>query len=287
MTVTHKQKITIKPLGKHTGAEVIGLDLRQPIDDETKKELNAAIVQWCCLVFPEQNLSPEQYLGAVSIFGEPVEQNYSAYHLDGNPLINTVSNHHPGKDGKEKAYHATYWHTDFPDRELPPNFSALYSLKLPDSGGETGVVNMRAAFEALPQDFKDKIDNRKAYTVRRASKASDIAVKHIKDEDEKYLSIKLMQPLVRTHPVNGSKAIYFHQGKVETIEGYTTEESRALVQEILETAIKPEFIYKHPWKVGDMMIWDNRATMHRGYPNFDLEQHRLLYRVIAGNEKAF
>ena len=195
-----QQEITITPLGTYTGAEVSGIDLRQPIDEETKKQLNAAVVQWSCLVFPEQDLTPDQYLDAVRIFGEPVEQNYSAYHLDGNPFINTVSNHHPGKDGEEKAYHATYWHTDFPDRETPPNFSCLYSLKLPDSGGETGVVNMRAAFEALPQDLKEKIDGKEVYTVRRSSISQNISVKNIKDEDEKYLGIKLMQPLVRTHP---------------------------------------------------------------------------------------
>ncbi|MEX2451115.1 MAG: TauD/TfdA family dioxygenase [Rhodospirillales bacterium] len=287
-TVQEKTRLDfeIKPLTEHTGSEVIGLDLRGEIDADTKRRLNEAVVERCCLVFRDQDFTPADYIRAVEIFGEPHQQNYSLYSLPGYPFINSISNEHPDEHGK-RVYHASYWHTDHPNRETPPNFTSLYAVSLPDKGGETGVANMRAAYEALPQAMKDRMDGLQTYNVRRAKAAKQGSMKRMQDDDRKFLDKEVLQPLVRTHPVSGSKAIYFHQGKVEYVTGMGPEESQDFIHEILETAIKPEFVYKHAWRMGDMLIWDNRSAMHKAFPNFDLNQRRELYRIIAGQDRPF
>jgi taurine dioxygenase len=276
----------IRPLGPHTGAEVVGLDLRKPVDAAAKAAIEAALIDYCCLVFPEQHFTPEEYAEAAGLFGAVQKQNFSKYALPDLPTVNAVSNAHPGADG-QRAYHASYWHTDFPNFERPPDYTILYAVTMPEEGGETGVANMRAAFEALPEDRRAHLAGLKAFTVRRAGAVDQSRMKTLADEDPEFLKKSVIQPLVRTHPVTGTKALYFHKGKVEYLLGMAPKESRDLLEDLIETAIRPEFVYKHKWRVGDMLVIDNRATMHRGYPNYDLNQDRLLYRIIVGADEAF
>ena len=281
-----QQAITIKPFGEHTGAEVTGIDLRAPIDATTKQQLNDALVERCCLVFPGQDLAPADYISAVEIFGKPVEQNYSLYHLDGYPLINTVSNEHLGPEDK-RVYHSAYWHSDHTNRECPPAYTVLYSVKHPDHGGETGILNTRAGYEALPEKMKKRLEGLQTFNVQKGSTSKKASLKKVMDKDWAQFEEPMPHPLVRTHPVNGTKAIYFHRGKVENITGMTPQASQELIEELVELLAKPEFTYAHKWRIGDVLIWDNRSAMHMAYPNFDLDQHRLLYRIIIDGDKPF
>jgi len=276
----------ITPLSEHTGAEVTGLDLREPINDAVKGQLNDALVKWCCLVFPGQDLTPDDYIQSISLFNTPVEQNYSLYHLDGHPLINTVSNRHMGPEGKP-VYHSAYWHTDHTNRECPPDYTVLYAVELPNNGGETGVLNTSAGYEALPDAMKQRLDGLQTFNVQKGSAAKKASLKKVLDDDWKQFEKPMPQPLVRTHPVSGRKAVYFHRGKVENITGMEPQESQELIEELIEMLDQPQFIYAHPWKVGDVLIWDNRSAMHKAYPNFDLDQHRLLHRIITDGSKPF
>ena len=243
----------ITPLSANTGAEVTGIDLCAPLDKVIKQQLNDALVERCCLVFPAQELTPDNYIKAMNNFGTPTKQNYSKYHLNGFPLINTVSNQHLGPEGK-RVYHSAYWHTDHTNRECPPSYTVLYGVELPEHGGETGVLNARAGYEALPDKMKKRLEGLQTFNVQRGSAAKKASLKQVMDKDWAQFEKPMPHPLVRTHPINGTKAIFFHRGKVENITGMTPDQSQDLIEELVEHMEKPEFIYKHQWNVGDVLI---------------------------------
>ena len=272
----------VTPLSEHIGAEVTGVDLTKPIDDETRRALNAAVVQHVALVIRDQDFTPEQYLEAASVFGEPMEQHFTQYALPNCPLVHEVSNRHTDKSGK-RVRHGEGWHTDHTNHVRPPKYTCLYAVELPSEGGSTNVVNMRAGYESLPDETKEKIQGMKTVNVFLGSASKSSSGVSAEAQVEKK-PIPVLQPLVRTHPDNGSKALYFHLVKAENIDGMGAAESQELLKDLLKKALKPEFIYQHKWRKGDMLLWDNRAAMHRASFDYDPNEFRLLYRVLVRGE---
>src|SRR5262245_48932736 len=162
------QAMKVARLSPHIGAEVTGVDLRNPVDAETRRRLNAALVEGVALVIRDQDFTPEQYLAAVSLFGEPMEQHFTQYALPGCPLVHEVSNRHMDKAGK-RVKHGDGWHTDHTNHVRPPKYTSLYAVALPSSGGDTAVVNMRAGYEALPETIRQKIQGMKTVNVFQGS----------------------------------------------------------------------------------------------------------------------
>jgi len=272
-------------LGPHIGAEVTGIDLRQPVDPETRRELNAAVVENVALVVRDQDFTPEQYLAAVTLFGEPMEQHFTQYALPGCPLVHEVSNRHKDKSG-QRVKHGAGWHTDHTNHLRPPKYTCLYAVSLPSCGGDTAVVNMRAGYEALPDSVKDRIQGMRTVNVFQGSASARYSGQSADAQIERKPE-PVLQPLVRTNPDNGTKALYFHPVKTENIVGMDAAESQALLSDLVERAVRPEFIYRHTWRKGDMLLWDNRAAMHRAYFDYDPEEYRLLYRVLVRGELPF
>lgn len=264
------------------GAEVTGLDLRQPLDAETRGKLNAAVVDNVALVIRDQDFTPEQYLAAVSLFGEPMEQHFTQYALPNCPLVHEVSNRHQDKSGK-RVKHGAGWHTDHTNHVRPPKYTSLFAVSLPSTGGDTAVVNMRAAYAALPSDIQQKLQGMKTVNVFQGSAAANYSGQSA-DAQAELKPEPVLQPLVRTHPDSGAKALYFHPVKTENIVGMNAADSQALLSDLLERSIKDKFIYRHQWRKGDMLIWDNRAAMHKAHFDYDPEQYRLLYRVLVRGE---
>ena len=272
----------ITKLGPHIGAEVTGIDLRRAIDAESRRRLNAAVVEHVALVVRDQDFTPDQYLAAVSLFGEPMEQHFTQYALPACPLVHEVSNRHKDKSGK-RVKHGAGWHTDHTNHVRPPKYTCLYAVELPSSGGDTAVVNMRAGYEALPEAMRQKIQGMKTVNVFQGSASARYSGQSADAQAERKPE-PVLQPLVRTHPDNGKKALYFHPVKAENIVGMGAEESQALLADLLERSVRPEFIYRHKWRKGDMLLWDNRAAMHHAYFDYDPEEYRLLYRVLVRGE---
>ena len=276
----------ITKLSPHVGAEVTGIDLRQPVDAETRRRLNEAVVENVALVIRDQTFTPEQFLAAASLFGDPMERDLKDYSIPGVPFVHPVSSRHKSKDGTRIKVGAR-WHSDHTNQLYPPKHTVLYAVELPDSGGNTNVANTRAGYAALPDDLKRRLDGMKTANVIVGS-----AVKQQKaafDSDrvkwqEREKPAPILQPLVRTNPDNGTKALYFHPNKVENIVGMGAEESQELLNDLLERAVKPEFVYSHKWRMGDMFLWDNRSALHKAGFDYDENQHRLLYRVLIKGE---
>ena len=272
-------------LAEHIGAEVTGIDLREPIDEETQRRLNEAVVENVALVIRDQDFTPGQYLAAVRLFGEPMEQHFTQYALPDCPLVHEVSNRHKDKSGK-RVMHGAGWHTDHTNHVRPPKYTCLYAVALPSSGGDTAVVNMRAGYEALPDATREKIQGLKTVNVFQGSDSARYSGQSADAQAERKPE-PVLQPLVRTNPENGAKALYFHPVKTENIVGMSAEESQALLNDLLERSVRPEFIYRHKWRKGDVLLWDNRAAMHRAYFDYDPNEYRLLYRVLVRGELPF
>ena len=278
--------LRITPLGEHIGAEVTGIDLRQPLNTETKARLNQALLDHVALVVRDQQFTAPEYAEAVTVFGEPMMQHYSQYQSPDHPFVNFISNQHKN-DAGETVKHGASWHTDHTNHEKPPKCTVLFAVELPDKGGDTGILNTRAGFDALPDDFKQKIDGLKTINVFQGRAALRQSTKQVIEKDAKKYSNPMVQPLIRTHPETGNKAVYFHTVKVDTIDGMEPEETSELLRDILTRIDKPEFSYRHQWKMGDMLIWDNRCAMHQAFYDYDTSQPRTLMRIILEGDKPF
>lgn len=278
--------LQINPLGDHAGAEAVGIDLREPLDENTRRRLNDALVEHVALVVRNQTLTAGEFVRGLRVFGEPMKQNFTDYRHKDEELVNLVSNTFPAKSG-ERVYYSNYWHTDHTNHEEPPKYTALYAVELPRSGGgDTGIINMRAAYERLPVSLRDRIAGLRTVNVfqgsasRKKSARYGVSRRAIDDTP-------VIHPLVRTHPENGSKAIYLHQGKLEQFVGMSPEESQALVEELMNAAVQPELVYRHKWRSGDILIWDDRSTMHMAYADYDLNETRTLYRVLIKGDRPY
>jgi len=278
----------ITRIKEHIGAEVTGVDLREPVDEATRKSLNEAAAKYAALVIRDQKFTAAQYQAAAQLFGELMEDQNRRYLVDGLPLVSVLSNRHTASDGKQAkvATNAT-WHTDHTNQERPPKFTMLYPVHLPDKGGGTSVCNMRAAYDALPAEWKERIVNMKTEntlisSARMKSGNPDI----VREQQERAKKEPpMIQPLVRTHAETGTKAIWFHKGKTERIIGMEPQETQEFLEKLLEVAMKPEFMYTHEYRPGDMLIIDDRQTMHKAGFDYDHSQHRMLYRILVRGDR--
>lgn len=265
-------EIAVTPLHSSLGAEVSGVDLSRPLDVATRQALDRALAEHLALVFHEQSLTPDQYLAAASAFGPPMRQHYSQHHMPGYPDIGLVW-HRNGQRPAER------WHTDHTNREHPPAATILYGVEIPPSGGGTSVANMRAAYQALPEEERRRLD------ALRTVNSLDADHTDTRPEDWEKYGKPIVHPMVRTHPVHGSRAVYFHISKAMCIDGMSPEASKAYMADLLERMIRPEIVYHHQWQKGDVLVIDDRATMHRAHGDYDRSQSRILWRIIVEGDR--
>jgi len=263
--------IRISPIHPSLGAEVAGVDLSAPIDAPTRRALSQALADHLALVFHDQSLTPAQYLAAASMFGPPMEQHYSQHNMAGFPLIGLIW-HRNGQQPAEQ------WHTDHTNRERPPAATILYGEEIPAAGGGTSVANMRAAYAALPEAERRRLES--LTTFNGLDGHADT-----RPEDRDKYGTPVEHPMVRTHPLHGSRAVYFHVSKATHISGMTPEASRAYMRDLLDRMIRPEIVYRHVWRKGDVLVIDDRATMHRAHGDYDRSQSRVLWRIIVEGDR--
>ncbi|HVZ01685.1 MAG TPA: TauD/TfdA family dioxygenase [Dongiaceae bacterium] len=284
----------ITRLSAHIGAEVTGIDLREPVDEATRRRLNDALVEHIVMVIRDQDFTPAQFLAAASLFGEAETDTAQNRVVPELPVFQ-LSSRDKDKLGVRKRTGA-FWHTDATQKVCPPNFTVLYPVELPASGGgDTFIANMRAGYEALPEDMKRRIAGMK--TVNRLvgsvpARRPEIYGGTQDQADLQKTMTPAIHPLVRTHPVDKSKVLYFNPIKIENIVGMTPEDSHDLLDELLELAVRPEFVYQHKWRMGDMLIWDNRSSMHKAGHRKDgavygPNDHRTLNRITLKGGPTF
>jgi len=274
--------LTITPLSDSLGVEVTGLDLTDAVSKEYIATLERALDEHLVMVVRDQKYTPEQYLAAVRLFGDTMEQHLTSMLMKEHPEIAVLNSAETkiGPDGIFAPVGAREWHTDHTNRKRPPKYTALYAVKLPKSGGDTGFANMQRAYTALPEETKTELARHTVLT-----KIEDHS--YVSDEARAKYGAPQTHPLIRTHPATGRKALYFHPGKVLKLKGWEPEESLDFLNGLLDRVITPDITYRHKWRDGDLVIWDNRAVLHVAYHDYDTAEGRIMHRVLIQGEVPF
>lgn len=288
--------LTIRQLHEHFVGEATGVDLSSPLGAETIDEINRAMDTYAVLVFRDQPLTQTQQLELAKSFG-PLDMGLKKLKKQPDRLehaeLADISNVGDAggtvaRDSKKIVTNIAnqLWHSDSSFQQPAARYSMLAAVQVPSSGGDTEFADLRAAYDGLPQDMKDEIEGLEAehYALHSRFLLGDTDY----TEEQKAALPPVWWPLVRTHPGSGRK-ILFAGIHARSIKGWTVAEGRMLLMDMLEHATQPEFVYAHKWRPNDLVIWDNRATLHRGR-RFDLSQPRELRRAttldVDTNEKA-
>ena len=272
--------VSISPISDALGAEANGVDLTRPLIQAEHDVLQQAVVENLVLVIRNQHLNPEQYLASVQLFGDTMPQHLTEMLMKDHPEIAVLDSRNAGADADGTVYTtgSRDWHTDHTNHAKPPKFTALYAITLPKSGGgDTGFANMRKAFDNLPPSRQAELG-----TLQTINKIEDKA--YVSAADKKKYGVLQSHPLIRTHPETGRKAIYIHPGKVAKIEGMSEEDSKGFVDNLMDQIIQPDVTYRHKWRIGDFVIWDNRAVVHLAHRDYDPTEGRVMQRVLVQGE---
>ncbi len=268
----------VRPLTEHTGAEVIGVDLSRGASADTRAMLNAAFVQHSVLVVRDQVLAPDRMLAAVQLIGPVFRQHNTRFALPDCPEIHYISNQDRFPDGT-RYIPGEGWHTDHSNDTRPPKATVLHAVTLPDRGGDTQYANMAAAYAALPAAMRTRLAELMAIHVYQSSH-SVRKLMGLPDTAKERVPNAVLHPVVRTHPENGRRSIYINPIRIEGIVGMDHREALPLLDELLAFATQAEFQYRHEWRPGDLVFWDNRCLLHKANGDYDMEQTRYLYRVM-------
>lgn len=269
-TLTRSSLAVGERLSPAGGVEIVGIDLARPLTRAAKAVIDAAFLAHHVAVFPEQALSREAQFAFAAHFGE-VEvhgahrgeaKRYGVAHV-----LSNLDEH--GRPTLRLSRAANYhWHTDKPYHAAPPLLTMLHAIELPPTGGDTEFANMVLAYEALPDATKDGLAGLRVM-FRPAFDDARPAVDH---------------PLVRTHPETGRRSLYIGNHSTH-IAGMPEADGRALLLELLEHATQPRFVYVHRWRLGDLVMWDNRCLLHRAAANYEAHKYRrVMHRsVVCGS----
>jgi taurine dioxygenase len=277
--------LQVTPHDGAVGATVSGIDLAQPLDAETVKQLRQAWLDHVVLVFNDQRLSDPELMAFARHFGElefPPSKllNYtkgSGQKGDISPEINVISNViEDGKPIGQLGNGEALWHTDSAFVERPPSASVLHALELPPSGGNTSFMDMYAVLAALPTHITARIEGRRSK--HDASHTSDGALRHdFAESADASLTPGPSHPIIRTHSETRRKALYLGRRLNAYIEGMTVGESEETLDEIWEIVMQTDGVYEHVWSIGDVVMWDNRCAQHRR-EEFDARERRIMHR---------
>jgi len=262
--------LDLRPSGNEVGAEIYGFDLAQPLADTQFAEIMAAFDRHAVLAFRDQSLTPAQRVAFSRRFGTLQINPRSEFNKSGHPEIYTVSNIQ--KDGKPigSADAGRYWHSDMCYVAVPSRASLLYAIEVPERDGatlgNTLFASTCASYDDLPEAIKRRCAGLRAvnsYNAMFDRKAVEFGIRpRLTETDKAKYPKDAVHPVIRTHPTTGRKCIYVCEGYTTRILDIPENESRELLDLLFAQVIKPQYIYRHSWRVGDLVMWDNCAVQH-------------------------
>ena len=271
--------LALRPLSAALGAEIIGIDLRQEIGDDVFAQIRDAWHQNLVILLRDQKLSEEEQVRFAAKFGAPA-QIHTKQFVRNHPAVMLISNiREDGKPIGALPDGEMHFHTDQCHQERPAMASMLYALEVPRAGGNTLFANGYTAYETLPPEIKRRIDGRKALNAYDYETAATKRGTRLAQGVPSYA-----HPVVRTHPATGRKALYVNRLMTVRIEGLPAQESDGLLAMLFDHQERRDFIYEHVWRAGDLVIWDNRCTLH-ARTDFSPDERRLMRRVTILGEK--
>jgi taurine dioxygenase len=280
------QHFEVRRFNAPVGAEIIGLDISRPISTEDFRRIHRAHLEHHVLVFRDQRITPQEHIDFSRRFGPLEIHVLHQFHLKNHPEILIVSNIKENGEPIGLGDAGVYWHSDISYKPQPSLGSLLHAQELPDEGGDTLFADQHLAWEALPPALQQRILPLKAehsylakYEELRAKnpwrpKLSQAQIEQV---------APAVQPVVRTHPETGRKALFVSEHFTTRIVGLPPEESNALLAELFAHSVKPEFVYRHQWAPHDLVFWDNRSLMHLAAGTPDHLRRRLNRTTVVGD----
>jgi len=271
----------IRPLSNVLGAEIIGLDLAVPLDDETFAKVHQAHLDYLVIVFREQNLSPEQQTHFAQKFGPLIEYSLSQAAVPGHPCVTMISTKREKGEFIGVPDAGPMWHSDHCYRERPALGTMLHALELPDKDGDTSFANLYAAYTALPDDLRRAVEGRLGVFMNSRLQAGQSTTGTLLEAQR--------HPLIRVHPETGRKSVFVSPQQTVAIEGLPEEEGQDVLERLFTHCFQEEFVYVHQWKSGDLTFWDNRCTAHKADLSRinDPTYVRHLHRTMIEGDKPF
>lgn len=276
-----RMDIDVRPLCAAVGAEVRGVDLTA-LDDASFATIDAAWQQYSALLFRDQNLDDEALVAFSRRFGDldqpPNNENGKTF-VESRPEIYVVSNV-IGPDGVpigSLGAGEAVWHTDMSYLPEPPDASMLYALEVPPAGGDTWLCGMEAALDSLPASLRERVAN---LSIKHDGtyNSGGYLRKGVVDTGDPVTTVGTPHPIICEHPVTHRPVLYLGRRRNAYVVGFDREDSEALLDELWRYATRPEHCFAHRWRVGDLLMWDNRSTMHRRDP-FDASRRRVMHRT--------
>ena len=291
-TANTRSRLEIKRRHPLIGTEVRGVDLGKPLDEATFAELHELWMEHLLLVFPDQPITDGQHIAFGRRFGELEIHPSLAHRSSHNKEIYRVSNVDEAGNiipSKETAWQyinlSWLWHTDSSFREVPSKGSILHGIETTNAGGNTLFANMYAAYNDLTTEMKSRIEGRVVihdhdFIIKQSKELS------AKQDKGKYDALpRVRHPLVQLHPVTQRRCLFLSPHTMVNIEGMPDLEGRHLLDDLIAHAIQPKYVYKHVWAKDDVIMWDNRCTMHSVEPFDNTSIRRIMHRVTLVGER--
>ena len=278
--------VVAQSLSGPIGVEVTGVDLTRPPTTDEVATMNRLFVEHSVLVVRDQHFTAHQMLEAVRLFGDIFEQHNKRFALPDCPQIHYLSNQDHFQESGKRYIPGEGYHTDHSNDPSPPKATVLFAVELPDSGGDTQFVDMRAAYDDLPTATQRRLEGLQAFHVYQ-SRHSERKLMPLSPELKAKIPDAVRHPLVRTHPESGRKALYLNPIRIESIEGMEEQEALSLLEGLLAHSTQEKYQYRHKWKPGDLVMWDNRCLLHKANGDYDHSQRRYLYRVMLKGDRPF
>lgn len=274
--------LRLRPLSYPLGAEVCDIDVAAPMSESEFGAIYQAFLDHGILLFRAQDITREQHIEFSRRFGEL--DRHDAFPSDRHPQhpeLMVVTND-PAPDGTPSVsrYTGRRWHTDMSHTPAPSLGSLLRCWRVPDVGGDTLFANMYRAYETLSAGMQKLLEGLHAVHYSGDRKLGNTAADRAHVEEQLRINPPVAHPVVRVHPETGRRAIYLGE-KARRFEGMTEEESRPLIDYLNHHATQPVFVYRHQWRPHDIVLWDNRCTMHQALGDFDQTQSRYMERTTV------
>ncbi len=279
--------IASRPLKPGFGAEILEVDLARA-DRATLAAVVDTFHRHGAILLRDQSLGPEDLIRLVSAFGEPEGHTLKEYTLPGYPEIYILSNR--VVDGRPIGAHndGIGWHTDYSYKARPVMATMLYAVEVPPEGSDTLLADQCAAWRALTEDRRQALEGlvlHHSYAHFMATR--DFGERLILSEEQRRENPDVYHPLIRTHPADGRKALWVSTGTVTEIVGMRPVESLALIDQLVEFVTRDEFVFRHKWRAGDVLMWDNRCTLHTGTLYDDTKYIREMHRLWIKGDTPF
>ena len=282
--------INVTPRHPALGAEIRGVDMRRPMDEATRKEVHDAWMKHLVVVFPDQRITDQEHVAFTRHFGEPeifhqtslslrsdrVKEIFLVSNVDENGRLLT-----PSDPGQKQLSSSRQWHTDSSYRPKPSVGSLLHGIEISRTGGITQFINMYMVYDELPETLRKQVEGRRAR--HDFGMLARLVGNPPPPESERKAMPPVWHPMVRRHPVTGRKSLFISSIYNDEVEGMDEAAGRKLIEELSDFAAQPKYMYRHVWEPHDVLMWDNRCTVH-ARTDFDPNERRLMRRITLKSE---